>query len=93
MSGSHYSPVDTVELQHVCLQCALIGRADEALIAHHLKVRIKHARSILNAMIEIGFYDPATLKMDLSKLPETECSDPMTCEEFSAYLDSICRPP
>lgn len=90
MSTSKFSEAEISMLWLAGLQSGLLGRVDAAELSKVLDIPIQRARSIVNNLIEIGFFEPTTRRMDSSKLPAMRWSAPMTGEEFDAYIDEIC---
>ena len=89
MSASKVSAEEVRMLWKVSLQSDLLGRVDEVELSEHLGIPTEQASSIVKTLIEIGFYDPVTRRMDSSKLPQMTWSAPMTGEEFDAHLKTI----
>jgi hypothetical protein len=90
MSASKFSEAEISMLWWAGLQSGLLGRVEAAELSKLLAIPIQRARSIVNNVIEIGFYEPMTRRMDSSKLPAMKWSAPMTGEELSAHIEKIC---
>ena len=91
MSASKFSEAEISMLWKVSLQSGLSGRVDEAELSECLGIPIGQALSIVNTLIEIGFYDPLTPRMATSKLPPMKWSAPMTGDELIAHIKRICE--
>jgi transcription initiation factor IIE alpha subunit len=89
VSASKFSDAEVSMLWKVGLQSGLLGRVDEAELSKRLGVPLQRTRAIVRALIEIGFYDPKTQRMDVSKLPPMKWRE-FTSEEFDAHMRKIC---
>jgi transcription initiation factor IIE alpha subunit len=88
LSASKFSDAEVGMLWNVSIQSGLLGRVDEAELSRLLGISVRRVRAVVRDLIEIGFYDPNTRRMDVSKLPTMKWRE-FTSEEFEAHMKAL----